>query len=402
MSSRFGFEQAITKAILETIGTDFLLKDGSRAMTGNLDMGNNVIENISAIEVDGIYLDKTNKDVLLYRKAANMLGIYDDVTLDTGRLTLSTHVLIKCDATKVEFRNAGDTDGVSVKVKQMQIQDKFWFTEAAEFLGAISGVSGLDVFLKTYQDGFPPTTVTIATMEGGVPCFSIQRAGDITFLDGKKLKWSDIELSRSAAGMLHIHTTAETQRCMMRMIPTEGADPWISGILAYRTDYTLDQTNYEAFYMLIYEDEFRIWADKGGTGSLRPIKFLMGADCVLSLETDLTLDFQTRIINNLGGVVLNAGASLDALTNAGYVKIRRVSQADQPTPDTGEILIWYDTDDTLTYLVYEDSVGGTRAVELAFHQQHSGLTDTKVFTDGDKKTHTVVVEDGLIQSWAIA
>ena len=43
---------------------------------------------------------------------------------------------------------------------------------------------------------------------------------------------------------------------------------------------------------------------------------------------------------------------------------RRVSQSGQPTPAVGEVLIWHDTDDSKTYIVYEDSAEGTRQVEL--------------------------------------
>ena len=44
--------------------------------------------------------------------------------------------------------------------------------------------------------------------------------------------------------------------------------------------------------------------------------------------------------------------------------IRRVSQAAQPTPATGELLLWRDTDDDKTYLVYTDTDVGARKVEL--------------------------------------
>jgi hypothetical protein len=43
---------------------------------------------------------------------------------------------------------------------------------------------------------------------------------------------------------------------------------------------------------------------------------------------------------------------------------RRVSQSAQPTPNDGEMLIWRDTDDDKTYLLYDDVDLGTRKVEL--------------------------------------
>lgn len=65
-----------------------------------------------------------------------------------------------------------------------------------------------------------------------------------------------------------------------------------------------------------------------------------------------------------GDVVIDAGKSFDAYTNAGHLKPRRVSQAAQPTPEVGELLAWHDTDDGKTYLVYEDPTVGTRQVEM--------------------------------------
>lgn len=65
-----------------------------------------------------------------------------------------------------------------------------------------------------------------------------------------------------------------------------------------------------------------------------------------------------------GNIILLAGKSVDAYTNAGYMKPRRLSQSEQPTPQTGETLIWRDTDDDKTYLVYEDPDLGTRKSEL--------------------------------------
>ena len=65
-----------------------------------------------------------------------------------------------------------------------------------------------------------------------------------------------------------------------------------------------------------------------------------------------------------GDVQMAAAKSVDCATNGGYLKPRRVSQSAQPTPDTAELLVWRDTDDNKTYLVYEDPDVGTRKVEM--------------------------------------
>jgi len=80
---------------------------------------------------------------------------------------------------------------------------------------------------------------------------------------------------------------------------------------------------------------------------------------------------KTGFIHNSGTTVfagdtveIAAGKSLDCVTGGGYLKPRRLSQSDQPTPDSGELLIWRDPDDNKTYLVYNDSDEGVRKVEM--------------------------------------
>jgi hypothetical protein len=65
-----------------------------------------------------------------------------------------------------------------------------------------------------------------------------------------------------------------------------------------------------------------------------------------------------------GDVQIAAGKDLDCYTNAAYFKPRRVSQAAQPTPDAAELLVWRDTDDDKTYIVYNDPDVGVRSVEM--------------------------------------
>lgn len=59
-----------------------------------------------------------------------------------------------------------------------------------------------------------------------------------------------------------------------------------------------------------------------------------------------------------------AGVDLDCYTNAAYFKPRRVSQSAIPTPEANELLVWRDSDDSKTYLVYNDVDEGVRSVEM--------------------------------------
>ena len=64
------------------------------------------------------------------------------------------------------------------------------------------------------------------------------------------------------------------------------------------------------------------------------------------------------------GMVIQAAKTLDCATNGAYFKPRRLSQSAQPTPQSGEMLIWRDSDDGKTYIVYNDPTSGGRKVEM--------------------------------------
>ena len=165
---------------------DALLKlDGSRAMTGNLDAGGNNILDILALAVDDIYLDATTFDVRLYRKAANVLGIADDVTLDTAELKLATYVLLKSSiASLLQVRNVADTDYGDIRAGEVQIETVFKFTGAGEFKSS----TGHSVEFQQAKSGFPPSHQTVATMVySATPNFQLDKAGDITGLANKTL-----------------------------------------------------------------------------------------------------------------------------------------------------------------------------------------------------------------------
>ncbi|KKM18867.1 hypothetical protein LCGC14_1661360 [marine sediment metagenome] len=49
---------------------------------------------------------------------------------------------------------------------------------------------------------------------------------------------------------------------------------------------------------------------------------------------------------------------------SGILTPRRVSQSGQPTPTVGELMVWRDSDDSKTYLVYNDTDEGVRKVEM--------------------------------------
>ncbi len=80
-----------------------------------------------------------------------------------------------------------------------------------------------------------------------------------------------------------------------------------------------------------------------------------------SNELDISANSKINILQDLE---MAAGKDLDCYTNAAYFKPRRVSQSAIPTPDANELMVWRDSDDNKTYLVYNDTDEGVRSVEM--------------------------------------
>lgn len=55
---------------------------------------------------------------------------------------------------------------------------------------------------------------------------------------------------------------------------------------------------------------------------------------------------------------------LDLATHSVPLLLHRDNQSAQPTPATGELLVWRDSDDGKVYLVYTDATSGGKKVEL--------------------------------------
>lgn len=76
------------------------------------------------------------------------------------------------------------------------------------------------------------------------------------------------------------------------------------------------------------------------------------------------IQVQPALIGLNESVQIGAAKDLDCMTNGAYLKPRRLAQDAQPTPQSGEILLWRDTNDSdRIWLVYEATTG-TKKVEL--------------------------------------
>lgn len=136
-------------------------------------------------------------------------------------------------------------------------------------------------------------------------------------------------------------------------------------------------TNYGGCFIVIGTTEgtsicYGVYADASGADVNWAGYF---ADGDVLIENTLHVDVIVEETLNAGVIVegvafennditMAAGGSVDAYTNSGYIKVRRISQSAMPIPQVGEILMWRDIDDDRTYLVYEDPDVGTRSVRL--------------------------------------
>ncbi len=76
---------------------------------------------------------------------------------------------------------------------------------------------------------------------------------------------------------------------------------------------------------------------------------------VIGVNDNILLDSDTRI---------SAGKDLDCRTLGAYFKPRRLRQAAIPVPDVDELLVWSDSDDDTVWLVYNDTTGGVKSIQL--------------------------------------
>ena len=94
-------------------------------------------------------------------------------------------------------------------------------------------------------------------------------------------------------------------------------------------------------------DKYLYLSDTSGSISQTPGTFKVIVAEVLSPTKIKVVNARPEVVNMEGKLI-----------------IRRVRQSAQPTPDAGELLMWSDSVDDKTYLLYQDADGGTRSVEL--------------------------------------
>ena len=84
------------------------------------------------------------------------------------------------------------------------------------------------------------------------------------------------------------------------------------------------------------------------------------------LSDNIIFPLEFNNLQNTSAIQIHT-ASVQSLENQANIAVfipRRLSQSAEPTPAVGELIIWRDTDDNKTYIVYNDTIEGVRKVEL--------------------------------------
>lgn len=143
----------------------------------------------------------------------------------------------------------------------------FYFTSGSDILAVVDGTDVLYI----YPDG-------------------------ITFEDGMKLKWSDIDFWRLGAGTIYLAPTIADQYMSFRLFSTLSAGTWRAGYEVFNTPLSGGLTNFERMSMIADGTQFTLKVDAGGTGVQLPLRVMLGTDEMLKFETDLTINAKNRHI----------------------------------------------------------------------------------------------------------
>lgn len=103
--------------------------------------------------------------------------------------------------------------------------------------------------------------------------------------------------------------------------------------------------------------------DRGSEANGRSKSLIYGVFNADPSSQELYLHAQTQIGYNGNYTQINDNGDISFAGTAGFYPVR-LAQAAQPTPDTGELVVWRDTDDGKVYLVYNDTDSGVKQVEM--------------------------------------
>jgi len=208
--------------------------------------------------------------------------------------------------------------------------------------------------------------VEVGRVSGGVdPYVSFGGSQDHKFYNSGSVTWT---IGAARRFLINATSTAHTDTSgVIDLNVTAGA----TGVVAFDTALTSISGGLTG--ETIYNINLNVYGNAGDDASSYIYGIHMTADGVGSAKkralwvdgTNWEYGLYSEAPTYFGDdVTFAAGKVLDLATNAGVFKPRRVSQSAQPTPADNELLVWRDTDDDKTYLVYDDPDVGTRKVEM--------------------------------------
>jgi len=126
--------------------------------------------------------------------------------------------------------------------------------------------------------------------------------GNLLFGQNKlKSQFIDIWNDATFINNIFIQSQRDNSITDVSLIPAPVPFSGLKTILEiYATDFVADSTNYEVMRFGTEGINFDIAVTKGGTGSLRPLRILMGADTIITIETDSEINFNSRKLHTLG------------------------------------------------------------------------------------------------------
>lgn len=376
--------------------TQYLLLNGTRAMTGNLDLNENDIKNVDSIDggdayTDSLYLKAytaspnnfTTDGYIHVGSQIKFEGFADfDQQAGNGFALIEHLETVDCQG-KAIIINVGFKNGATLEFDTAQsLSAAFAFQEVGIWkeIDVISGShsifevggfsSGPSYNLAHAGTGKPmsrlmgycaepkadggPGTLTMPFVAG----FSTNPPSAFKSLFGVKVfknctvtEYNHFEANSGNSNALILDNATITEEVAFNAISLNRGSNCITlksdaagAYMSHAGDIRIITDN-KGLYLGVAQDAYLLF-----TGSALKIKANnVGANDYILLDSD---------------VQVAAGKDLDCYTNAAYFKPRRVSQSAQPTPDAAELLLWHDTDDNKTYLVYNDPSQGVRSAEL--------------------------------------
>lgn len=365
--------------------TQYLLVDGSRAMTGNLlpnahgtlDLGSSILNWRT------LFLDNNGGTIIDCPPA---IGGTSDYTVDMGggvnllggtggffRFTFDTCILgggqneVIFDLGGVFWASAVDQNIFRIKgfngIEEFAFDAAFGGWNNPNYGWELNQTQGSARSVIFYMDNNTGagSQRSIDLRIGGINKLTIENSGDVYIAQDLYLgdvAYLDAWLYGSLA-VFDIRASATNASPYVRVIPSG------TGTDANIYFYNDPSINSSALQVGIQNQTVQFLTVLAGSGDPVTLYKIGEGDAGGNLAS---IDFLFANVAHIqfkpDQILLKAGLSLDAFTNGAYFKPRRVSQSAIPTPDANELMIWRDSDDNKTYLVYNDTDEGVRSVEM--------------------------------------